>query len=858
MSFFLRSICSLLIPYLLVAIPHLAACAASSEEYAHPAGYISVKTVLEMRQKYEQYDWAKALIAAKQERYKKWVDQDIDKILRVIPKKRVGVYHLFTCPDSKSTLTFSPFEDDNFVSAKTGKVFRADEFSPVYPKDSPLAGTYYDGWGCYFVIYLADACWQSGILYQVLQEPGYAEWVSRVLLYYADEVAPRLQYDEGYGPRILMYGREGDAIHMNNFVCAYELVRDAGFLTENEKRRIEENFIRYIFEKSILDKEYHEDHNDIPHYLCAIIHAGLAIGEPRYLEFGFGYGDYSPETRSRHRSLAYIARHHFHDDGAHLDRCSGYHLYAATPFYRNLFIGHNLSEMDPAQFPESIFDYFSPDHPLSERVKGVARWASAMCTYDGILPTVGDSMAATASCMLYDPFGEIAYRYCGFKELGLEEKIIRGERPDNALIVGVPQIQTRGIRTHSANLSSGYAVLKQNNMYIALNALQPGGGHQHADRLNLLMYLNDRLMSMEKATPYNDLSLRDQATYSWAHNTVVVDSTTQPQGESLKPEQVPQITQFLDHPQIGVIRAEGDHLYPSTTMYQRTVFRIDNLIVDVFGVEGGKTHDYIYHNYGEQCQVDIPLTEGGPFDISDYLVGGNPTCHCATTKDICRAVWTFPAIPDSVYPMRKLPAAMHLTLLPDSDRETTVFHLLTQYPEQERPLTNTFMARRAGPRNTFVSVFESTVADHSSSVLQAESSSITYSAVKVQISTTDKEIAIVNVSGKNPINQKGFETDAAYAVVVRSKRNAETNLIALGAGTYFRMDEIAVILADNAHPTTAVFSGIGEQADIRFSEPVEYITRAGGNEYLQPRTVEGLVHFAKDQSRHFQQNTVAN
>ncbi|HPA46265.1 MAG TPA: heparinase II/III family protein [bacterium] len=855
MSLLLRRALVLLIPCLFAAFPQFSRCAASSEEYAHPAGYISVKTVQEMRQKYEQYDWAKQLIANKQEFYKKWVDQDINKILNVIPKKRVGVYHLFTCPDSKSTLTFSPFEDDNFVSPKTGKVFRADEFSPVYPKDSPLAGTYYDGWGCYFVIYLADACWQSGILYQVLQEPKYAEWVSNVLLYYADEVAPRLQYDEGYGPRIIMYGREGDAIHMNHFVCAYELVRDTGFLTENEKRRIEENFIRYIYEKSIMEEEYHDDHNDIPHYLCAIIHAGLAIGEPRYLEFGFGYGDYSPEKRPKHRSLAYIAQHHFHDDGAHLDRCSGYHLYAATPFYRNLFIGHNLSEMDPVKFPENIFDYFSPNHPLSERVKGVARWASAMCTYDGILPTVGDSMAATASCMLYDPFGEIAYRYCGFKELGLEEKIIRGERPENALIVGVPEIQTKGIETHSANLSSGYAVLKQNGMYIALNALQPGGGHQHADRLNLLMYLNDRLMSMEKATPYNDESLRGHATYSWAHNTVIVDRTSQPQGESLKPEQVPKITQFLDHPQIGVIRAEGDHLYDSTSIYQRTVFHIGSFIVDVFDVEGGKTHDYIYHNYGDEYWSEMSLNAGAqPFDAPEYLVGGSPDYHSATTREICRVAWKFPAVPESVYPMRKLPAAMRLTLLPDSENETEVFHLLTQYPEQEKPLTNTFMARREGPDNTFVSVFESTVGNDPSSIFLGECTRISDSAIKVRISTLDKDIVIVNVTGNKPIKETGFETDAAYAVIVRPKHGNEPTLVVLGAATYFRLGELAVVLGTNAHPTTAVFSDEG----MRFSEPVEYITRAGGNEYPPTRMVEGFAHFAKDHKQHFQKNTIGN
>ena len=125
--------------------------AESSEEYKHPAGYISPSTVQEMREKCRKFDWARSIIKEKRERCDEWLSQGVDKILTLIPRKRVGVYHLLTCPDTKVRLDYSFFDDTQFTSPKTGKVYRADEQSPVYPEGNPLAGTYYDGWGCLFI-----------------------------------------------------------------------------------------------------------------------------------------------------------------------------------------------------------------------------------------------------------------------------------------------------------------------------------------------------------------------------------------------------------------------------------------------------------------------------------------------------------------------------------------------------------------------------------------------------------------------------------------------------------------------------------------------------------------------------------
>ena len=838
-----------------ILISEMAWGAASSEEYQHPAGYVSVSNIEEMRAKHRQFDWAKQIVANKKQVCDEWMAYDINRLLDAAPKRRVGVYHLFSCPETKVRLEFSPIQNDNFRSPETGKIYRADEISPVYPENSPHYGTYYDGWGCLYVMYLGETCYQAGVLYQVLEDPNYAEWVSRVLLYYADEVIPNLVVDENFGPkRMLVYAREGDTIYLNKYIMAYELVRNAGFLTEPEKRRIEENFFRSVCDKAILDEEYHEDHNDIPHFLCTVIHAGIAIGEPRYLEFGFGYGDYAPEKRPEHRSLAYMIQHHFYDDGAHLDRCSGYHLYAATPFYRNLYIGHNLSHNDPDIFPPEIFDYFSAKHPKYNQVRGVTRWVSAMAPFDGVLPTVGDSMAATASAGLYDPFGEIAYRYCGFKELGLEASIIKGERPESALIVGSPKIETKDVKTDSANLSSGYAVLKQNNMYIALNALKPGGGHQHADRLNLLMYLNDRLMSMEKATPYNDMSLRDYSTYSWAHNLVVVDRESQPQGESLKPNQVPKVTQFLDHPEIGVIRVEGKNLYKSTQVYNRTVLRIENIIVDIFNVEGGETHDYLYHNYGEWTKTSAGSqfkNSNEPFDTPDYLIGGKKEYKTLNTTKSIQATWSLPSDPDSVYPLRRKPAEMTLTLLEAHKKPTTLYQLLTHPYEQHKPLTHTFLARRKGPQNRFIAVFESK--------MEGQRSSLTSTSHNKEgdISLSLNDTLMVRIkSRRDEGNTHSGEilTDGDYGICITRIGEELPQLVVLGEGTFLRHEDLDIRLSN---PATAVLTRNTDEDSWNLSifNPAQYITRAAGNEYDPVRDIPGAISWASHKDIQFTAKT---
>ncbi|MFH1741449.1 MAG: hypothetical protein ABIH23_20785 [bacterium] len=835
---------SLLLLLATIACAPLSFAAASSEEYQHPAGYISPSSIQEMRDKYRNFDWARKIIDEKRERCDEWLSQGVEKIQSLIPRKRVGVYHLLTCPDTKVRLDYSFFDDTEFTSPKTGKVYPAEERSPVYPDDSPLAGTYYDGWGCLFVQMLSNVCRDCGILYQVLEEPRYAEFVSRVYLYYADNIAAGLEQGDLYGSTCLLtYGREGDSWILFDFVLGYELVRDAGFLTEQEKWRVEEQFLRVVCEKAVKDDEYHVDHNNIPNWLGTVIQTGIAIGDESYLQFGFGYGEYSPEKRPNHRSMAYMAEHHFKEDGAHWELCSGYHLYAARPFARNAIMGHKLAVMKPDKFPPKVFDYLAPEHPYHSLFLGIARWPEVMCTFDGRLPTVGDSMVATGSPMEYDPFGEIVHRYCRYKELGLEEKIRRGERAHEALLLGVPSVKTEGIDTRSGNLASGYAVLKRNTIYAAVNALKPGGGHQHADRLNLVTYSLDRLMGMEKATPYNDLSLRGHATYSWAHNLVIVDKTSQPQGEQLKRDQIPQTTQFLDLPDVGVIRVEGDRLYPNIQAYNRTVFSIENVLVDIFHVEGGELHDFIYHNYGEIFLCDANLKVGStPFDTPDYILGGTETYECATTDSLLTATWELAGVPDSVYPGRKRAGKLIMTLLPAPN--TQVFHLRTHPFQQEQPLTHTILARRKGPVNIFVAVYESTF--DQPTFLNAATVGLPNGTV-VELSFAGKEIVIFCRRKPGIMKWKDFSTDGVYAVLAYSEESKEPALAVLGSGKHIESRGFKTIAEEEA--TLALIQDTSGNTCWSRTGPVHYTTYAEGNRYPELKSLAASVRIGNEPER---------
>jgi hypothetical protein len=127
-----------------------------------------------------------------------------------------------------------------------------------------------------------------------------------------------------------------------------------------------------------------------------------------------------------------------------------------------------------------------------------------------------------------------------------------------------------------------------------------GYGHQHADNLSLLLFAFGREM-------LSDLGYTHTAYRSWtlataAHNTVVIDGENQASG-GRGSEPSDGALRWFDarDARVQVASAEGSRAYPGKArVYRRTLAAIDagenrRYFVDIFEIEGGRTHDYFLH-----------------------------------------------------------------------------------------------------------------------------------------------------------------------------------------------------------------------------------------------------------------------
>ena len=146
-------------------------------------------------------------------------------------------------------------------------------------------------------------------------------------------------------------------------------------------------------------------------------------------------------------------------------------------------------------------------------------------------------------------------------------------------------------------------------------------GHDHHDMLNLVLWAyEDELISDIGYT----WTYRMYATFALGHNLVVVDRETQkrtPTSGCLR----------AWHPcadGVQVVEASGPEAYPQCHAYGRTLFLIpvgdsDNLVLDVFEVAGGRTHEWMAHgscSTHQTLNVSVPVA----YHSESYADDGKP------------------------------------------------------------------------------------------------------------------------------------------------------------------------------------------------------------------------------------------
>lgn len=145
-----------------------------------------------------------------------------------------------------------------------------------------------------------------------------------------------------------------------------------------------------------------------------------------------------------------------------------------------------------------------------------------------------------------------------------------------------------------------------------------GYGHQHADRLSLILWGRGRELLSDLG--YTHTRYRPWTLATAAHNTVVIDERNQEMRGADGSLRIFDTT----HPRVQVVRADGERAYPNLAkLYRRTLVTLDGrFLVDWFEVEGGQIHDYLLHGDANRPgEVSLP----GPSQPVADMAGWQPT-----------------------------------------------------------------------------------------------------------------------------------------------------------------------------------------------------------------------------------------
>ncbi len=802
--------------------------------WQHPAGMVNETTLREVTSRIRRLDWARDVYDTRKKAVEKWYEISQDELQAIFPKKRGNVYHNFSCPDDRTRLIFQPFECEQFTCPTCKRTFSPNADAGVYSTDDPYHGTIYDGWVCLFYFSAASAAMDMAIIAKV---EGNEAWLRRsadLLFLFADTIASLStdKYEDAQRNRILTYHREGDNKILFELTIAYELTRSA--LTSEQRTRIEKELLSRMLEDVMLEREYRYDHNNIYQWHRTILQTAIALEREDLIRWVYGQAPYDVDRMPEHRSINRIVKSHFKPDGAFWELCSGYHLYPMTHFCELAVLSHNLSRMDPRSFPPQAYDLTDSRNPAGGVIRAALKWFTAMAMPDGTMTVVGDSTIPRSGMAEYAMTSEVGYRFFDIAEVGDNQSLREGKRSWDGVLYGAEEITKRPTTYESAYLTSGWVSLRKlwegNRVWAGLNALVPGGSHQHADRLTLTWYANDELLALEKATPYNESTTRVLGTLSPSHNTVTVDAVSQKQGESLTDREVPQVTFFYGGPFFSFATVEADNLYPQTSVYRRSLLLVEDILIDIFRVDGGKQYDWMLHHGGTRLGTSLRV-EAGSFEPSDWLCHGTERVLQGTSANAWEYRWQVNHI------------FARLTMM---GSPCTEVYLLETYPidnavvTSNHPPCNTLCVRRYYS-SPFVAVWDSW--KHEPNL-----ANITPGTHKTSLMLRTRKATYRMLFGKGETRFDDGTTMSSDGEVAVAR---DEDLVFSAGGTKFSFSngEKELLFLTDAAVTFVAHKRDNRIIRVVLSNPIQYTTYNGENRYLPvPKTrvrVEGNLWHPK-------------
>jgi hypothetical protein len=500
------------------------------------------------------------------------------------PLGESGWFHDYYCPKDARRLVFDWQKPTEHRCEGCGTIYRG------IPYDDVWRGAVHDE--------IIAAIHSAAILHRITGEAAYLDYARGKLLWYANHYEQYPPHGKHAGKGKIGAQSLDEATQTVELAEAYWDLCPA--LSAEDRATIAEKLLipaaKFIHAQTRTIHNIHSWHN------AAVGLVGFAVGDKELVKAAIeGPAGLNAQIEKGIK-----------DDGFWYEGSTGYHFYT-------------IHSMEPL-----ILAARAQGHPIADLERFLRMYEAplAMAFDDGQFP--GNNDGWSGSNLYSQPqYYEVAAAVEARPEfMGMLARAYKG-RPRNsadALLYGPDAILAAGVVKPQSNLlkESGIAILRKDKVNAYLKFGPYGGGHDHNDRLNLILYRDGEVIVPDLGTSGYGIPLNTQWFRSAAaHNLLIVDGKKQANcgGE------------------LGGFA--GDRISASVTKafegvaIRREIAMIDGGIGDQVGAESEAEHTYdlIYHVRGtvEACSVATKPAEalkGDGYPMLKNVQKGNAEKAC--------------------------------------------------------------------------------------------------------------------------------------------------------------------------------------------------------------------------------------
>jgi hypothetical protein len=470
----------------------------------------------------------------------------------------------------------------------------------------------------------------AGIIYQLSEEAKYAEYVTKMLLEYA-ELYPTLDVHparkvNSQNPGKFFWQSLNEAVWLVYTIQAYDLI--VGTLDEQQRTTIEDKLLKpvSIFLSDGQPSTFNKVHNHGTWATAGVGMAGFVLNEPEWVEKALYDLEKSGKGGFLRQLDELFSPQGYYNEGPYYQR------YALFPF---VTFGKAIENNQPER---KIFDY--RDGVLLKAID-----TTIQLSYAGLFYPINDAIKSKGIDTIELVHGvTIAYGLTGdnrFLDIAQQQKqvILSGDglKVAQAIDQGkTEKYQFRSVAFGDGNDGKQGALVimrseTDGEQAVLFKPAAQGLGHGHFDKLTWQFYDHGQeIVSDYAAARFLNVEAKFGGRYlpennsyakqTVAHNTVVIDETSHFDAKvEVGNANWPVVDFFANNEHGSVSKAHINTAYEGVAL-TRTIALVDlpdigsTIAIDLFDVDAQKTH-----------QMDLPLHYLGQFIDSNFDISANTT-----------------------------------------------------------------------------------------------------------------------------------------------------------------------------------------------------------------------------------------